>query len=148
MPAARRLALALLLCAGGTSSHAFAIGRPLGRSLRQPAAWRGVVCMKGGAAATEAPPAKKKRPRLPRSRSGARRIAVQTWDIPHDSPVFDVAVNAAVEGVAGGLSASEEAAFLASRLTASSYPALVLNADFRPLSYLPLSVMSWQDSIK
>jgi 5-methylcytosine-specific restriction endonuclease McrA len=28
------------------------------------------------------------------------------------------------------------------------YPALVLNADFRPLSYFPLSVWSWQDAIK
>ena len=27
-------------------------------------------------------------------------------------------------------------------------PALVLNADFRPLSYYPLSIWSWQDSIK
>ena len=27
-------------------------------------------------------------------------------------------------------------------------PALVLNADFRPLSYFPLSVWSWQDAIK
>lgn len=27
-------------------------------------------------------------------------------------------------------------------------PALVLNADFRPLSYFPLSVWSWQESIK
>ena len=27
-------------------------------------------------------------------------------------------------------------------------PALVLNADFRPLSYLPLSLWSWQDAIK
>ncbi|MEM7169900.1 MAG: HNH endonuclease [Pseudomonadota bacterium] len=29
-----------------------------------------------------------------------------------------------------------------------TYPALVLNADFRPLSYFPLSLWSWQDSIK
>ncbi|NJR13570.1 MAG: HNH endonuclease [Phyllobacteriaceae bacterium] len=29
-----------------------------------------------------------------------------------------------------------------------SLPALVLNADFRPLSYFPLSVWSWQDAIK
>ena len=29
-----------------------------------------------------------------------------------------------------------------------SYPALVLNADFRPLSYFPLSVWSWQDAVK
>ena len=27
-------------------------------------------------------------------------------------------------------------------------PALVLNADYRPLSYYPLSLWSWQDSIK
>ena len=27
-------------------------------------------------------------------------------------------------------------------------PALVLNADFRPLSYFPLSVWSWQDAVK
>ena len=33
-------------------------------------------------------------------------------------------------------------------ITAESYPALVLNADFRPLSYFPLSLWSWQDSIK
>ena len=27
-------------------------------------------------------------------------------------------------------------------------PALVLNADYRPLSYLPLSLVSWQEAIK
>ena len=27
-------------------------------------------------------------------------------------------------------------------------PALVLNADFRPLSYFPLSLWCWQDTIK
>ena len=27
-------------------------------------------------------------------------------------------------------------------------PALVLNADFRPLSYYPLSLCSWQDAVK
>jgi len=31
---------------------------------------------------------------------------------------------------------------------AGTYPALVLNADFRPLSYFPLSLWSWQDSVK
>jgi len=29
-----------------------------------------------------------------------------------------------------------------------AFPALVLNADFRPLSYYPLSLWSWQDAIK
>lgn len=28
------------------------------------------------------------------------------------------------------------------------FPALVLNADFRPLSYYPLSVWAWQDAVK
>jgi len=28
------------------------------------------------------------------------------------------------------------------------HPALVLNADYRPLSYLPLSLWSWQEAIK
>ena len=27
-------------------------------------------------------------------------------------------------------------------------PALVLNADYRPLSYFPLSLWSWQDTVK
>ncbi len=30
----------------------------------------------------------------------------------------------------------------------SGYPALVLNADFRPLSYYPLSLWPWQEAIK
>jgi 5-methylcytosine-specific restriction endonuclease McrA len=30
----------------------------------------------------------------------------------------------------------------------SGYPALVLNADFRPLSYYPLSLWPWQETIK
>ena len=29
-----------------------------------------------------------------------------------------------------------------------SCPSLVLNADFRPLSYFPLSLWSWQETIK
>lgn len=29
-----------------------------------------------------------------------------------------------------------------------NYPALILNADYRPLSYYPLSLWSWQDAIK
>ena len=33
-------------------------------------------------------------------------------------------------------------------LTPGNCPALVLNADFRPLSYYPLSIWCWQDAIK
>ncbi|AQS86994.1 endonuclease [Neoasaia chiangmaiensis NBRC 101099] len=32
--------------------------------------------------------------------------------------------------------------------TNQHFPALVLNADFRPLSYFPLSLWSWQEAIK
>ncbi len=32
--------------------------------------------------------------------------------------------------------------------TANGCPALVLNADFRPLSYFPLSLWSWQNAVK
>ncbi len=31
---------------------------------------------------------------------------------------------------------------------AQGYPALVLNADFRPLSYFPLSLWPWQEAVK
>jgi len=33
-------------------------------------------------------------------------------------------------------------------MTMQDSPALVLNADFRPLSYFPLSLWSWQDAVK
>ena len=35
-----------------------------------------------------------------------------------------------------------------SHVSPTGWPALVLNADFRPLSYYPLSLWSWQDTIK
>jgi hypothetical protein len=37
---------------------------------------------------------------------------------------------------------------LNAHVSQSGWPALVLNADFRPLSYYPLSLWSWQDAIK
>jgi hypothetical protein len=37
---------------------------------------------------------------------------------------------------------------LAASVSAGNCPALVLNADYRPLSYYPLSLWSWQDTIK
>ena len=32
--------------------------------------------------------------------------------------------------------------------TIKHHPALVLNADYRPLSYYPLSLWCWQDAVK
>ena len=32
-------------------------------------------------------------------------------------------------------------------MTMTAHPALVLNADFRPMSYFPLSLLSWQDAV-
>ncbi|MBN8938329.1 MAG: HNH endonuclease [Rhizobiales bacterium] len=37
---------------------------------------------------------------------------------------------------------------VSSGISPGSWPALVLNADYRPLSYYPLSLWSWQDTIK
>lgn len=36
----------------------------------------------------------------------------------------------------------------AQRTPPGGWPALVLNADYRPLSYFPLSLWSWQDAVK
>ena len=33
-------------------------------------------------------------------------------------------------------------------VAAETFPALVLNADFRPLSYFPLSLWHWQEVVK
>ena len=38
--------------------------------------------------------------------------------------------------------------FINENISLEKCPALVLNADYRPLSYYPLSLWSWQDSIK
>ena len=32
-------------------------------------------------------------------------------------------------------------------MTISAHPALVLNADFRPMSYFPLSLLCWEDAV-
>lgn len=37
---------------------------------------------------------------------------------------------------------------MAASMAVEQCPALVLNADFRPLSYFPLSLWSWQDTVK
>lgn len=39
-------------------------------------------------------------------------------------------------------------AFVREPATLKQYPALVLNADFRPLSYYPLSLWPWQEAVK
>ena len=38
--------------------------------------------------------------------------------------------------------------FIDQNISLEKCPALVLNADYRPLSYYPLSLWCWQDSIK
>ena len=38
--------------------------------------------------------------------------------------------------------------FIESNVSLEKCPALVLNADYRPLSYYPLSLWSWQDTVK
>ena len=43
---------------------------------------------------------------------------------------------------------SDRVAIPPERRSLEQCPALVLNADYRPLSYYPLSVWSWQDAVK
>ena len=38
--------------------------------------------------------------------------------------------------------------FVRNPATLKHFPALVLNADYRPLSYYPLSLWPWQEAIK
>ena len=38
--------------------------------------------------------------------------------------------------------------FIDQNVSLEKCPALVLNADYRPLSYYPLSLWSWQDTVK
>ena len=38
--------------------------------------------------------------------------------------------------------------FIEQEISLEKCPALVLNADYRPLSYYPLSLWSWQDTVK
>ena len=38
--------------------------------------------------------------------------------------------------------------FVEQNVSLEKCPALVLNADYRPLSYYPLSLWSWQDAVK
>ena len=50
-------------------------------------------------------------------------------------------------GILAGL-VSEKAIEICEYILNSFSPTLVLNADYQPLSYYPLSVWSWQDAIK
>lgn len=47
-----------------------------------------------------------------------------------------------------GLSSDELAFENAVPVKQGNYPCLILNADYQPLSYFPLSLWSWQDAIK
>ena len=46
------------------------------------------------------------------------------------------------------MTAEFRSSFVRARADSKKNPALVLNADYRPLSYYPLSLWSWQDSVK
>jgi 5-methylcytosine-specific restriction endonuclease McrA len=53
-----------------------------------------------------------------------------------------------VERVDAADAVTEVSTLITHAATPDSSPALVLNADFRPLSYYPLSLWSWQDTVK
>jgi 5-methylcytosine-specific restriction endonuclease McrA len=49
---------------------------------------------------------------------------------------------------AAAATAAQEEAHLATLRNLDHHPALLLNADFQPMSYLPLSLWNWQEAIK
>jgi len=51
-------------------------------------------------------------------------------------------------GAGSGTGAGQAERFVNVHVSPDACPALVLNADYRPLSYYPLSLWSWQDAIK
>ena len=59
------------------------------------------------------------------------------------TPAYKLGPDAAVRHVS-----RDRNVVLNAHVSPSGFPALVLNADFRPLSYYPLSLWSWQDAIK
>ena len=66
-------------------------------------------------------------------------------------PVHDAAGWVRAKGTDGGETTPRMGATPVHPLTSrhrDALPALVLNADYRPLSYYPLSLWSWQDAIK
>ncbi len=79
--------------------------------------------------------------RLSRREAGARRADTRAvsaaWQCCHS--------RARTERGSWG-SCDDEVRWLSAAL--DSCPALVLNADFRPLSYYPLSLWSWQETVK
>src|SRR6201981_215838 len=54
-----------------------------------------------------------------------------------------MSTHAASQPISGG-----QERYLNAHVSQGGWPVLVLNADFRPLSYYPLSVWCWQDAIK
>ncbi len=61
---------------------------------------------------------------------------------------FGRAIFGAPYGILSVMDGDFSTNFLRSPAGTAHHPALVLNADYRPLSYLPLSLWSWQDAVK
>lgn len=78
--------------------------------------------------------------------AGATERSPPQWRTGHSIALSRAAPNgASVAAAAAAASADAEAP---DDIAPSQFPALVLNADFQPLSYLPLSLWPWQDVIK
>lgn len=128
------------------ATHALARTVPL----RQAVPARASACMKQapkgarGSSGSAGQPLRKKQkvPRLPRSRGTHQKLALR--QLQRSQLEADVKLDASTEASMGGGRNGEHAR----PISGGSYPALVLNADYQPLSYLPLSLWSWQDSIR
>jgi hypothetical protein len=70
---------------------------------------------------------------------------------PNTPPINIATTNPAVQGVSSPVNEFYRETAINSRTfgaSVESAPALVLNADFTPLSFMPLSLFSWQDSLR
>jgi 5-methylcytosine-specific restriction endonuclease McrA len=90
-------------------------------------------------AAAEFHPGRPRRSQGPAAKT-AKLLTFQRLHIPVTLP-YRLGPRCGVTGVV-------EESRLNVHISSGGYPALVLNADFRPLSYYPLSLWSWQDAIK
>ncbi|GMH79438.1 hypothetical protein TrLO_g3610 [Triparma laevis f. longispina] len=78
---------------------------------------------------------------------GSRVTRKKKNNIPKHKKKFQVVNNSLNKQIAHAADV-DSVPLISTGLPYSSYPALVLNADYQPLSLLPLSLWSWQESIK
>ena len=89
----------------------------------------------------------------PESANLTQMQSIATWRYPYivsaSGRLPALVPRAAGEGeVSNGMDGDFRTHFVRDPAALKQFPALVLNADYRPLSYYPLSLWPWQEAIK